>query len=264
MSITEEALLDYLSAFIWPFLRMSGLFLTMPIFGLMSGSTASSIPAPVKIIACVLMTITILPGLPSIPNIEIVSFRGWMVGLQQIMLGVSAGFILQMVMSVMGFAGQFIAYGMGLGFASMVDPTTGVQVPVIAQLFIVASGLFFLAVDGHLLLIEMLAQSFHTLPIAMANLEKTDLWRIIIWSGQIFVDGVLLSLPVMVSMLFINLSFGVVSKAAPQLQIFGVGFPITIIIGMALIWICFPGMIDNFSEILHASFTLVSQLLRIT
>ena len=150
------------------------------------------------------------------------------------------GFILQMVFSIMMFAGQYIAYSMGLGFASMVDPTTGVQVPVIAQLFVISSSLVFLAVDGHLLMIEMLAQSFHTLPVAMLGMDKIDLWRIILWSSQIFADGVLLALPIMATLLFVNISFGVASKAAPQLQIFGVGFPITIILGMILIWIGLP------------------------
>ncbi|WP_347988480.1 flagellar biosynthetic protein FliR [Methylomonas sp. AM2-LC] len=257
MTFTEEQLLGYLATFIWPFLRMGSMFITIPVFGV------SIVPARVRVMAGLLITIVILPTLPAIPTVEIFSFQGWMIAMQQIMLGMCSGFILQMVLSIMLFAGQSIAYSMGLGFASMVDPSTGVQVPVIAQLFVIASSFIFLSVNGHLLLIEMLAQSFHTLPVSMLGFEKTDLWRIIIWSSQIFADGLLLALPIMATMLFVNISFGVASKAAPQLQIFGVGFPITIIIGMLLIWVGVPSIIDGFTDMLQDSYTFISQLLRL-
>jgi flagellar biosynthetic protein FliR len=258
MTFTEDQLLNYLATFIWPFFRVGSLFITIPVFGV------ASVPAPIRVLAGMLITLVVIPTLPTMPNIEIFSFQGWMVAVQQIALGMCTGFILQMVLSIMLFAGQAIAYSMGLGFASMVDPTTGIQVPVIAQLFVIASSFIFLAVNGHLMLIEMIAQSFHTLPVSLLGLEKNDLWRILLWSSQIFADGVLLALPIMATMLFINISFGVASKAAPQLQIFGVGFPITILIGMLLIWMGIPNIIDNFTDMLSASFIFISQLLRLS
>jgi len=257
MNFTEDELLSYLAAFVWPFFRVGSMFISDPVFGI------TSVPAQVRVLVGLLITMVILPTLPPMPAIDLFSFQGWMVTVQQIALGISASFILQMVFSVMMLAGQYIAYSMGLGFASMVDPTTGVQVPVIAQLFQLASSLLFLAVDGHLLLIEMLAQSFHSLPVAVLGMEKLDLWRIIAWSSQIFAGGVLLALPIIAALLFLNISFGVASKAAPQLQLFGVGFPITIILGMVLIWIGLPNMLEGFAEMLHEGFDLVSQLLRL-
>ena len=121
-----------------------------------------------------------------------------------------------------------------------------------------------MAVNGHLLLIEMLAQSFTTLPIGTLGLDKAQLWRLVDWSSQIFAGGVLLALPVMATLLFVNISFGIASKAAPQLQLFGVGFPITILLGMALIWIGLAAILEGFTEMLHEGFMLISQLLRIT
>lgn len=257
MNFTEDELLNYLASFIWPFFRVSSMFITVPVF------SVKTVPAPVRVLAGLLITLVILPTLPPMPAIDVFSPQGWLVTIQQIALGMSAGFILQMVFSFMLFAGQTIAYSMGLGFASLVDPATGVQVPVIAQLFVISASLLFLTVDGHLLLIEMLAQSFHTLPVATLGMEKADLWRIVAWSSQIFAGGVLLALPVMATLLFVNISFGVASKAAPQLQIFGVGFPITILLGMVLIWIGLPTMLEGFTDMLHESFTLISQLLRL-
>ncbi len=257
MNFSEEELLQYLASFVWPFFRISSMFISVPVF------SVRALPAKVRVMLSALITFVIMPTLPAMPNIQVFGYQGVMVTLQQVVLGLTSGFILQMVFSIMLFAGQTIAYSMGLGFASMVDPATGVQVPVIAQLFVIGGSLLFLAVDGHLLLIEMLAQSFHTLPVGAIGMDKTDLWRVISWSSLIFADGLLLSMPVMATLLFVNISFGVASKAAPQLQIFGVGFPITIMLGMVLIWIGLPTMLEGFSDMLHSGFALIGELLRL-
>ncbi|MBD9354581.1 flagellar biosynthetic protein FliR [Methylomonas albis] len=257
MNFGEDELLRYLASFVWPFFRISSMFITVPVF------SVKAVPAKVRLIASLLITWVIMPTLPAMPDVEMFGYQGIMVAVQQVALGLTTGFILQMVFSIMLFAGQTIAYSMGLGFASMVDPATGVQVPVIAQLFVISGSFLFLAVDGHLLLIEMLAQSFHTLPVGNIGMDKADLWRIISWSSLIFADGLLLSMPVMATLLFVNISFGVASKAAPQLQIFGVGFPITIMLGMGLIWIGLPTMLEGFSDMLHGGFALVGELLRL-
>ena len=258
MNFREDELLAYLASFVWPFMRVSAMFISMPVF------STNSVPARLRIMLSLLITFTLIPVLPAMPDIDLFSFDGWMVSVQQLVLGISTGFILQMVFSIVLFAGQSIAYGMGLGFASLVDPATGVQTPVIAQLFVIASSLLFLAVDGHLLLIEMLAQSFTSLPVSTVGLNQEDLWKIIVWSSQIFADGLLLSMPVMATLLFVNISFGIASKAAPQLQLFGVGFPMTILLGMALIWVGLATMLEGFTDMLHEGFVMISQLLRIS
>ena len=258
MNFREDELIAYLASFVWPFMRVSSMFISIPVF------SVNSVPARLRVMLSLLITFVILPVLPQMPAIDLFSADGLMVTVQQLVLGVSTGFILQMVFSIMLFAGQSIAYSMGLGFASLVDPATGVQTPVIAQLFVIASSLLFLAVDGHLLLIEMLAQSFTTLPVAPVGLDKAQLWQIISWSSQIFAGGVLLALPIMATLLFVNISFGIASKAAPQLQLFGVGFPITILLGMVFIWIGLAGIVEGFTEMLHEGFILISQLLRIS
>lgn len=258
MNFQEEQLIAYLASFVWPFMRVSAMFISIPVFGV------RSVPARLRVMLSLLITFVILPTLPEMPKVDLFSYQGWLVTVQQLVLGVSTGFILQMVFSIMLFAGQAIAYGMGLGFASLVDPATGVQTPVIAQLFVVSSSLLFLAVDGHLLLIEMLAQSFSTLPVSTLSMEKNELWQIISWSSQIFAGGMLLAMPIIAALLFVNISFGIASKAAPQLHLFGVGFPVTILLGMLLIWIGLDTMLQTFTEMLHEGFGLISQLLRIS
>ncbi len=257
MSFTEDQILTALSSFIWPFFRIGSMFVSLPVFSI------QAVPARVRVMVSLLITLVVFPVLPPMPKIDAFSYQGFMVVIQQVVLGITTGYILQMVFSVMLVAGQAIAFSMGLGFASLVDPTTGVQAPVVGQVFIISASLFFLSVNGHLLLIEMLIQSFTTLPVAELGLSKSDLWHVISWSSQIFVGGVLLALPVMTAILFVNISFGVASRAAPQLQIFGVGFPITILLGMVLIWVMLPEMLEGFSTILSAGFVLISELLRI-
>ncbi len=257
MNITEEQILSALALFIWPFIRISSMFISIPVF------SVRSLPAKVRVMAAFLITLVVVPVIPAIPDIAIFSYQGLMVTVQQIMIGLATGFVLQMVFAVMLVGGQSTAYSMGLGFASMVDPATGIQVPVIAQVFVISSSLMFLGVNGHLLLIEMLIESFTTLPIAVVGFSVNDLWNIIAWSSQIFVGGVLLAMPIMAALLFVNISFGVAARAAPQLQIFGVGFPITIMLGMVLIWVSISNGLDVFSEVLTDGFRLISQLLRL-
>lgn len=257
MNVTEDQLLGYLATFIWPFFRISSMFIAMPVL------SVSGVPATLRVMLSVLITGVVLPTLPKMPDVELFGFEGWMITLQQIALGLTAGFILQMVFSIMLFAGQSIAYSMGLGFASMIDPATGIQVPVVAQLFVITGNLLFLALNGHLLLIEMVAQSFSTVPVSLEGIGKQELWLVVSWSSQIFVGGVLLALPIMTILLFVNISFGVASKAAPQLQLFGVGFPMTILFGMLLIWFTVSGILEGFAEWLQLSYNTLNQMLRL-
>ncbi|MCF6202556.1 MAG: flagellar biosynthetic protein FliR [Methylococcaceae bacterium] len=257
MSITEGQILSTLASFFWPFIRIGSMFISIPIFSI------RALPAKIRVIVALFITLVVVPLLPSPPNIEIFSYQGFMVALQQLVIGLSTGFVLQMVFSVMLLGGQSIAYSMGLGFASMVDPASGVQVPVVSQVFIVSANLMFLSVNGHLLLIEMLVESFNTLPVGIIGLNLNDLWSIISWSSQIFAGGVLLAMPIMAALLFVNISFGVAARAAPQIQIFAVGIPITIMLGLVLIWISMSNSIEIFSNVLTEGYQLIQQLLKL-
>jgi flagellar biosynthetic protein FliR len=257
VNFTEQEILSLLASFIWPLIRISSMFISIPVF------SVRALPAKIRMIVAMLITLVVVPTLPQAPTVAIFSYQGFLVTVQQIVIGLSTGFVLQMVFAVMLVAGQSIAYSMGLGFASMVDPATGIQVPVIAQVFVISASLMFLAVNGHLLLIEMLVASFTTLPIGIIGLSVHDIWSIVAWSSQMFSGGVLLSMPLMASLLFVNISFGVAARAAPQLQIFSVGFPITIMLGMVLIWVSLANTLEGFSEILTSGFRLISQLLKV-
>jgi flagellar biosynthetic protein FliR len=257
VNFTEAQIQGQVASFIWPLLRISAMFVAVPLFSL------RAVPARVRLILSVAMTFVVMPLLPVFPAADMFSYEGIRVAIAQVMIGLSSGFIVQLVFAAVVFAGQGVALSMGLGFASMVDPQNGQQVPVVAQLYVITSTLIFLGLDGHLLLIKMLLDSFTSLPIGIDGITKTNIWALIAWSSRMFAGGLLLAMPVIVSLLLVNISFGVATRAAPQLNIFSVGFPVTLMLGIVLIWLTLPDVLDQFTGILTDAYDLIGQLLRL-
>ena len=233
------------------------MFVAVPLFSI------QAVPARVRLILSVVITLVVMPLLPPLPTVEMFSAPGLMVAISQIMIGLTTGFILQLVFATVVFAGQGIALSMGLGFSTMVDPQNGQQVPVISQIYTITATLIFISLDGHLLLIQMLLDSFKSLPIGMEGVAKTGIWDIIEWSGRVFTAGLLLAMPIVAALLLVNIIFGVAARAAPQLQIFSVGFPVTLMLGLLLVWKTLPDVLDQFSGLLTDSYDLIGQLLRL-
>ncbi len=238
-------------------MRISAMFIAVPLFSI------QAVPARVRLILSVVITLVVMPLLPPLPAVEMFSAPGLMVAISQIMIGLTTGFILQLVFATVVFAGQAIALSMGLGFSTMVDPQNGQQVPVISQIYTITATLIFISLDGHLLLIQMLLDSFKSLPIGMEGIAKAGIWDIIEWSGRVFAGGLLLAMPIVAALLLVNIIFGVAARAAPQLQIFSVGFPVTLMLGLLLVWKTLPDMLDQFSGLLTDSYDLIGQLLRL-
>ncbi len=254
---TEAQLLEYLSRFLWPLLRTGAFIMAMPVFN------SHSVPVRVRVIMAVTLCWIVAPTLESVPVLDMLGFSAILVAMREVLIGMAMGFIMQMAFAALIFAGQSIAYSMGLGFASMIDPQLGVQVPIISQAYLLFATLVFLAANGHLVLIEMISASFHTLPVVMESLAREDLWTIVRWSATVFIGGVLLSLPIVVTLLFVNIAFGIATRAAPQLNIFSVGFPVTLMLGLAMVWVTFPAVLHRFSLSLPAAYELIAKLLRL-
>jgi flagellar biosynthetic protein FliR len=153
-----------------------------------------------------------------------------------------------------------MAMGMGLGFATAVDPQNGVQVPVIGQYYIVMATLLFLALNGHLVMIQVLIDSFHSLPVGMIGLGQDGLWSLVGWGSRMFAGAVLIALTAMTAMLLVNLAFGVMSRAAPQLNIFGVGFPVMMGAGFVVLMLTLPTLTPHVSDLLMDAFDLIGLL----
>lgn len=257
MNFTEAQIQAQVASFIWPLMRIGAMFIAVPIFSI------KAVPGRVRLILSVAITFVVMPLLPTFQMIDMFSYAGLMVAITQVVIGLSTGFIVELVFSAVVFAGSSVALSMGLGFASMVDPQNGQQVPVIAQIYVISGTLIFLGLDGHLLLIKMLLDSFISLPIGIDGITKTDIWAIIAWSSRMFAGGLLLAMPIVISLLLVNISFGVAARAAPQLNIFSVGFPATLMLGIILIWLTLPDTLDQFTGLLTGAYDLIGQLLKL-
>lgn len=229
MLFTSAEISSWAGGLVWPFTRIASMLAIAPIFG------ARVVPLRVRLIVALVLTWVVLPVIPKVPAVDPLSAASALVTAQQILLGLAIGFSLQLVLATLVLAGQTIAMGMGLGFAQMVDPQNGVSVPVIGQYYLVIATLLFLALNGHLALLRVLVDSFHSVPIGVDALSRDDFRNIAMWGVRLFADAVMVALPAVASILLVNLAFGVVSRSAPQLNIFGVGFPVTLTLGFVVL-----------------------------
>lgn len=236
---TTNEIVHLVQMWLWPFFRIAGLFMTAPIIG------TRSVPVRVRVILAIAVTIVVFPVITEIPNIDPVSPDGVLISIQQVIIGISMGLCMRVVFIALEVAGQAIGQLMGLMLASMVDPMNGNQVPIIGQFYLLLATLLFLAVNGHLLMIKVLADSFNSLPIGDTGISSNGAWDLLIWTGKIINFAVVIALPALVSLLIVNLSFGVMTRSAPQLNIFAVGFPIMIILGVLIIFFSLNSFIPH-------------------
>jgi len=248
MQFTEAQISQWLAEFIWPLLRIGAMLMAAPVFN------TRQIPIRFRMLLAVLITLLVQPVLPAVPVVSVFSNDALMIALQQIIIGVALGLIMQMAFQALIFGGQVMAYSMGLGFANMMDPTNGVQVPVVAQFWLILAMLAFVMMNGHLVMISAIVDTFTVLPVATDGLTRAGIWEILSWASRMFAAGVLMAMPVIISLLLINIGMGVVSRAAPQLNIFAIGFPITLMMGFLLIWVTLPQVMTSFGSLVTEAF----------
>jgi len=234
----------FVGSLIWPMMRIGSMFIAMPVIG------TRLVPTRVKIIITMVLSVVVVPLLPELPQVEALSVEGLFISAQQILIGLSMGFTMQLVFGALMIAGEAIAMSMGLGFASMVDPTNGVNVPVVSQFFIIIGTLLFLALGGHLMLIQLVVSSFESLPISATGVGRADFWSLIAWGSRMFIGALWVAIPALISMLVITLSMGVMTRAAPQLNIFSVGFPVTMFMGFIILLLVMPGLLPRFNQMM--------------
>jgi flagellar biosynthetic protein FliR len=257
MIFTEAQLSAWLAAFMWPLIRISAMIAAAPIF------SSRQTPRRLRVGVALLLSFMLMPLIPPPPVVEVFSPEALLIAVQQVLIGLAMGFVMQMVFGALVFGGQALAYSMGLGFASMMDPQNGVQVPVLSQYYIILATLLFLILNGHLFMIETLAQSFYTMPIAVDGITQANLRDIVLWASRMFTGGLLIALPAIAALLLVNLGMGIITRAAPQLNIFAVGFPMTMMIGFILMWITLPNVLGKFSELINEALIFIRSLVLI-
>jgi len=214
---------------------------------------ASSFPVRIRVVLAVLVTASLYPVLEPVKGVDPVSLQGFIILAHQVVIGAAMGFFLQMAFQLLVIAGEAIAMTMGLGFARMMDPQNGVQVPVVAQYFIIIATLLFLSMNGHLLLLQMIIKSFDILPVSEVGMTRDGIWQVVSWGSQMFVGAILVAIPAVTALLMVNIAMGVITRAAPQLNIFAVGFPLMLLLGFVLLVLTLPSVLPQFAnQVSHA------------
>jgi flagellar biosynthetic protein FliR len=228
IDLTTGQLEAYVAQGFFPFARIGACLMVAPMFG------ARFVPARTRVLLAAAITALVIPLVPA-PAIAPFSAQGFVVVAQQLLIGVAMGFALQVIFDSLGLAGQLLANSMGLSFAFNVDPLRGSSTAALGQLYIILATLTFLALGGHLALLEVLVNGFTTLPVGTTGLGREGLWSMVLWGGQLFAGALMIALPGVTALLIVNLAFGVVSRAAPTLNLFAVGFPISLVVGLLVV-----------------------------
>jgi len=244
MEVTDDQIVHLVSIYAWPFLRIAAFLFALPII------SSGIIPIYIKIGLAMFITVLIVPVIPGAPSVEVLSVNGLVIAGFQIIIGLALGFLVKIVFSALETGGYVIGQTMGLGFAQMNDPANGITVPVISQFYTVMATLIFLIMNGHLIMIDVLVNSFTIIPINYNSELNDGIWHLILWSGWIFTGAVLIALPAVGALLLVNIAFGVMMRAAPQLNIFTIGFPITLMLGLLFIMLTLPVFATQFIDLL--------------
>ncbi len=258
ISITTAELNILLATFLWPLSRILAMVATAPILG------NPSIPVRVKLGFAVMLTILVMPVVEkSLPQVDPASGIGLIILLQQVLIGVAIGFVMRIVFVAVETAGELIGLQMGLGFAIFFDPQNSGQIDIIGRFLGVIASLAFLAMDGHLMMIALISKSFSTLPVGLDGITNVTFTTLANWGGEIFKSGLQLSLPVLTALLITNLALGILTRVAPQLNIFAVGVPLTLSIGLFVLAFSMPFYTPILEYLVHDALNLIMGILNI-
>ncbi len=244
-----------LNDYLLPMFRIMALFAVVPVFG------ARVVPMRVKLGLAVVLTLVVTPLIPQ-PSAPAGTAHLVLAVADQVLIGLVMGFVLRLVFAAIETGGHLVGQTMGLGFAQMVDPSNGVTIPVISQFYTLLATLIFLAMNGHLVLIDMLVESFRLLPVSDGRIALAGIWDLLGSALWLFKGAVLIALPVMTSLLLVNIAFGVVMRSAPQLNIFVIGFPIAIMLGFVVIVVTLPAYQTQFGGLVDAAFLRMRDLMQ--
>jgi len=235
-SVTEAQLLAWITPLIWPFIRTLAMFSAMPIF------SQRNLPMRVRVALAALTSFAAQASLPDMPLIPLDSAPAVLVILQQILIGVCLGFAVRIVFTAIEFAGELIGLQMGLNYAGFFDPGTGGQATATSRFFGTMVAFLFVVINGHLLLINAVVQSFYSFPVGAEPFAFLHMAQPQVWGADIFRIGLWVALPLITMLLFVNLVLGIISRVASQINIFAVGFPITLGVGLVGILMTLPLM----------------------
>ncbi|KAA8694763.1 Flagellar biosynthetic protein fliR [Pseudomonas caricapapayae] len=255
LALTDTQISTWVASFMLPLFRIVALLMTMPVIG------TTLVPRRVRLYFAVAITVVVAPALPALPPVQALDLSALLLIGEQIIIGAGMGLSLQLFFHIFVVAGQIISTQMGMGFASMVDPTNGVSSAVIGQFFTMLVTLLFLSMNGHLVVLEILVESFTTMPVG-SGLLVNNFWELATGLGWVLSSGLRLVLPAITALLIINIAFGVMTRAAPQLNIFSIGFPLTLVLGMVILWMSMGDILNQYQPIASQALQSLRDMVR--
>lgn len=238
ISLTEAQLMAWLTPILWPFLRVLAVFTAAPIF------STRAFPVRARIALALLIALAAQASLPAQPLINLNEAQAMGVLIQQVGIGLAIGFVIRLVFAVVELAGEVVGFQMGLNYAAFFDPAMNTQSSAVARFFGYMASLLFVVLNGHLMVLMSVIRSFEVFPVDQNFLQALSLMKLYSLGGDLFASALWISLPMVGMLMFVNLALGIVSRVAPQMNIFAVGFPITLAVGLIGITATLP-MLDR-------------------
>lgn len=234
ISFTTVQLSAWIASFLWPLTRILGLVASAPVFG------NTGVPMLIKLTLGVTLALIVAPIIPPVPAVDPTSWPGLLIAAQEMLIGAAMGFSLRLVFAAVEFGGEVASSVMGFSFATFFDPTSAGRTNAVSQFLALVATMAFLALNAHLALIQALVESFFTLPISTTPMSLSAPLEMVRWGGRIFSSGLQIAMPIVAALLVTNIALAILTRAAPQLNLFGIGFPITIGVGFLAISFTLP------------------------
>lgn len=252
ITFSEAQIMAWLSPVLWPFLRVLALFSVAPVFSMRAIPTRARIGLAFFIALCAQAT------LPEQPVISVNGREALGALLQQVSVGIAIGFAVRLVFAAIELAGEVIGLQMGLNFASFFDPVSNAQISAVARFFSNMALLLFVVINGHLMVLMAVVKSFERFPVQSHWLAGVGPLRLHELGGALFSSALWIALPMVALLLFVNLTLGVISRIAPQMNIYAVGFPVTLTVGLLGIVATLPMLEQPMLALLQRAITLFS------
>lgn len=250
LTFTDAQVMEWLTPLLWPFIRALALFTTIPVL------SRRQVPMRVRVALAFLITVCAQASLPAMPVVALDSPVAVLVVIQQVLVGATLGFAARIVFAAIEFAGELVGLQMGLGYAGFFDPASGGQGTAVGRFFGTVIAWLFIVINGHLLIIMALVNSFEAFPVSAEPFAFLRALQPQTWGTQVFQLGLWIALPIVTMLLFVNLVLGIVSRVSQQMNIFAIGFPITLGVGLLGMLLTLPMMQAPFTMVLEQMLSL--------
>jgi flagellar biosynthetic protein FliR len=255
VQLSDALLAGWLQQYFWPFLRIGALVLSAPLFN------ARAVSPRIRLMFALVLTAMMAPLLPRLAPMALFAPDWWLAILHEIVVGLALGLALQLVFEAALMAGELVSYGMGLGFAQLVDPLHGAAAPMLGQFYQVCAMLLFLSLGGLLQLAQLLADSFRLAPVD-GTLEASSFLALAQFGGLCFAGALRIALPAVTALLLVNLGFGAMNRSAPALNAMSIGFPLALIAGLVALCLSLPQLQMALTDLVAQALGFAAQWLR--